>query len=348
MKLKIWTCALVALAFVASAFLTRWMRAIAATIGAVDRPNERSSHSVPTPRGGGVAIVISSLVAIGVLTASGIVAMHLFLAIAGGGAAVALVGFVDDYRTLSARTRLVVHLIAAGWAVFWIGPAGIPLPEGHAAVVEVLEATSYTVGIVWFLNIFNFMDGIDGIAAAEATYICVATALLAGYLGAVGLAAVALVLGAASAGFLVWNWPPAKIFMGDAGSGYLGFVLAVLAVFWLKLAPGAIWTWIILAGVFVVDSTVTLARRMWRGEPLATAHRMHAYQHAAVRFGHARVTATVIIINGVWLLPLGVASALRPEYAMATTVIALFPIGGLAVVLGAGCKGGNAREKLGS
>lgn len=282
-----------------------------------------------------MAIVVSSLIGTGILTASGLAGVDLFVAIAGGGGAVALTGLLDDYKTLSARTRLAVHFIAAGWAVFWAGPAEF-LAGGHSAPVKVLGAIASTVGIAGFLNIFNFMDGIDGIAASEAAFVCAAVALLAGYLGGFGLAAVALMLGAASAGFLVWNWAPAKIFMGDVGSGYIGFNLGVLALFSLKLGPARIWTWLILAGVFLVDSVITLTRRMWRREALATAHRMHAYQHAAVRFGHARVTAAVIIINVAWLLPLAVASVLRPEYGMAITVVALLPICGLAVLLGAG------------
>ena len=280
--------------------------------------------------------MIPSLIAIGVLTAFGVVGVDLFLAIAGGGAAVALTGLLDDYRTLSVRIRLAVHLIAAGWAVFWIGPVEFPVPEGHSALVDVLGAIVSTVGIAWFLNIFNFMDGIDGIAASEGTFICTAGALLAGYLGGAGLAAVALILGAASAGFLLWNWSPARIFMGDVGSGYIGFVLGVMAVSGLKLGPNTIWTWLILGGLFVMDSTITLARRMWRREALATAHRMHAYQHAAARFGHARVAAAVIIIDVTWLLPLAVASAVRPEYGMAIAAIALLPIAGAGVLLGAG------------
>lgn len=336
----IWIYAAATSTFVASTFLTWWTCRIASAVGVIDTPNERSSHSVPTPRGGGLAIVISSLAAIGVLAAAGIVGVDLLVAVGGGGAAVASSGLLDDYRTLSARTRLTVHLLAGAWAVFWIGPSWLLFAGWRPVLVTALAAIISTVGIAGFLNVFNFMDGIDGVAAAEAAFVCASAALLATHLGGVGLAAVALILAAAAGGFLVWNWAPAKIFMGDVGSGYLGFMLGVLAVFGLKLGPTTLCTWLILAGIFVVDGGITLMRRMCRGEALATAHRMHGYQHAAVRFGHARVTAAVIMINVAWLLPLAIASALRPDYAIAIMVLALAPIAGLAVFLGAGCPEG--------
>lgn len=334
--MKILVFALIAPTFLASLLLTMWARSVAMATGVIDTPNERSSHAIPTPRGGGVAIVASSLIGIGILTAAGVVSIHLFVAIAGGGVAVALVGLLDDYRALPARARLAVHLIAAGWAVFWSDPTGFLLAGGHLALPKMLGGAVSAVGIAWFLNIFNFMDGIDGIAASEAAFVCGAAGLLAGCIDGVGLVAVALILAAASLGFLVWNWPPARVFMGDVGSGYIGFVLGVMAVFEVNLSFEKIWMWFVLCGIFVVDSTITLARRFWRREALATAHRMHAYQHAAARFGHGRVTAAALAINVLWLLPLAAVSALWVNHGMLVTVAALVPLGGLAVLLGAG------------
>jgi Fuc2NAc and GlcNAc transferase len=162
------------------------------------------------------------------------------------------------------------------------------------------------VGLVWLLNLYNFMDSIDGIAGVEALSICLGATLLSllstdaraeWYLPAL--------LAAATLGFLVWNFPPAKIFMGDAGSGFLGLMLGVLAVRAAAVSPAWLWSWIILLGVFVVDATMTLLRRWQRHETLYQAHRSHAYQHAAVEHGaHRPVTIAVATINLLWLLPI--------------------------------------------
>jgi Fuc2NAc and GlcNAc transferase len=184
------------------------------------------------------------------------------------------------------------------------------------------------------MNLFNFMDGIDGIAATEATFVSWGGALLA------SMAAVssevrwaAVLLGAACLGFLRWNWPPARIFMGDVGSGYLGYVIAVLAVAATRENPAALWIWLILGGVFFVDATVTLLRRLLRGDRIYEAHRSHAYQWLARRWeSHAKVTWAVLTVNVLWLLPCAVFATRRPGIAAATAILALAPLVLFAVV----------------
>ena len=161
------------------------------------------------------------------------------------------------------------------------------------------------MGIVWALDLFNFMDGIDGIAAGEAVFVCLAavlTAALAG--GALTNNPAALLLAAASLGLLIWNWPPARIFMGDVGSGFLGFAIAVLALAEARHNDVALLVWAILGAFFVADSGVTLVRRMLRRARLHEAHRTHAYQHLAQRWrSHRLVTLAVLLGNLLWLLP---------------------------------------------
>src|SRR5262249_277790 len=161
-----------------------------------------------------------------------------------------------------------------------------------------LGAAGYVVallGIVWVLNLFNFMDGIDGIAASEAVFItCIAAlvGLIRGWPAEVPAAS--WVLAFASAGFLCGNWAAARVFVGDVGSGYLGYVIAVLALASARTDPVALWAWLILGGVFFVDATMTLARRCLRGERVLEAHRSHAYQWLARRWGsHSKVTGTM-------------------------------------------------------
>lgn len=325
------------IALAATYLLTRLIRQAAGSLGLIDVPNERSSHAHPTPRGGGLAIAVSSMAAMGLLTARGIMSTHLFLAIGPGGAAVAAVGFIDDIRPLSARFRLFVHFLAAAWAVVCIGPVDFFHIERSLPELGWLGYVISTVGIVWFLNMFNFMDGIDGIAASQAVFMCAGMALLALYSGAIAhIAAAAIIIGTGSLGFLLWNWPPAKIFMGDVGSGYLGYVFAVMGLASGAHSASAPWSCLILAGVFAVDATFTVIRRFLRGERVTQAHRTHGFQLLARNMGHRNVTLSTALLNTVWLLPCGFASVLWPQYALWISVIALTPLILAAIAIGAG------------
>jgi Fuc2NAc and GlcNAc transferase len=302
----------------------------------LDHPNERSSHVAPTARGGGLAIVLSFLAGLVALRALGQVNDMLLWALVGGGLAVALVGFVDDHGHLSPRVRLLVHFAAVAWALYWL--CGMPpLPVGWGYVVDGPAWTMLgAVALVWLLNLYNFMDGIDGIAGIEAVCVTLGALLLGG-------STTWLLLAAAAAGFLVLNWPPARIFMGDVGSGFVGFALGILAVdaaAWevVPLASSAI-----LLGVFLVDATVTLFRRWLGGERVSQAHRSHAYQHAARRFGgHRPVVLAVIAINGLWLLPWAWVAQAWPGWSMGAVLVALGPLAWLAWRLGAGTEEGRA------
>ena len=320
-----------------SVALTLAMRRFALSRGLLDIPNERSSHKVPTPRGGGAAIVITATIGFALLFALGRIDFALFAALAGG-LAVAAVGFVDDRHAVPALVRLAAHVAAALWALAWLG--GLPaLPlGGHSVALGAFGTVVGVLGIVWVLNLFNFMDGIDGLAASEATFVAWSGALLtAAAFASAGVAAAAVVFGASCLGFLSWNRPPAHIFMGDVGSGYLGYVLAVLALAAARSNPVALWAWLILGGAFFVDATVTLLRRLLRGERVYEAHRSHAYQWLARRWGsHGKVTVTVVAVNVLWLLPIALLAAKFPAYAALSVIVALAPLALLAAAVGSG------------
>ncbi|QIT57250.1 glycosyltransferase family 4 protein [Aquisalimonas sp. 2447] len=326
-------------AFLAAFLLTGAVRRYALSADMMDVPNERSSHDVPTPRGGGVAVVAVSLVGLLVLGVVGAFPLAGLIALGLGGGAVAGIGWLDDHADVPARWRLLVHLVAAAWVVAWAGGApALALPAVNwewgwfGALVLVLF-------IGWLLNLYNFMDGIDGIAGVEAVTVTGVAAVLLWWAGASGWALVAGLFTAASLGFLVWNWPPAKIFMGDAGSGFLGFALAALAV--LTWADGGltVWAWLILLGVFIVDASITLVRRVLRGERFYEAHRSHAYQHASRYFGaHLPVTVAVATINLVWLAPLAFAAALWPAWGVVLLVVAWLPLAGICLHFRAGLR----------
>jgi Fuc2NAc and GlcNAc transferase len=333
-------------ALAGAALLTQVMRVIARGGALLDVPNARSSHAVPTPRGGGAAIVLVTTAGVIAGALRGEIAPGLAIALAVGGTAVGLVGFADDRGSLPAGVRLGVHFGAALVALKCLG--GLP-PLLIGAHLLDLGWTGYvlgSLGIVWAVNLFNFMDGIDGIAASEALFVAAAGSMLSLVTnGAPGVSFIGLVFAAACGGFLLWNWPPARIFLGDVGSGYLGYVIVVLAVAATRDNPVALWVWLILGGAFFVDATVTLARRILRNERVHEAHRSHAYQWLARRWrSHRKVTLAVVAVNLFWLLPCAVLAARVPRYAGAAVILALAPLAALVAAIGSGRKEHKATE----
>jgi Fuc2NAc and GlcNAc transferase len=307
----------------------------------LDVPSDRSSHAQPTPRGGGLALTLAHLV--GVLAASmlGLIFPELVVALVGGGLAVAVVGFLDDHGHVSASWRLLCHFLVFGWAVWWLGglpPVDFgwgPVNLGWAGTVLLL------VYLAWFLNLFNFMDGIDGIAGVQALTMCVTAALLLYVFGdRPGAALPVVLLAAATAGFLAWNWPPAKIFMGDVGSCYLGYALGALALWTVVEGWLTPWVWLILGGAFLADATVTLFVRARAKATLIKAHRSHAYQRLSRHWrGHLPVTLAFTAVNVLWLGPWAVVATRWSHYGAVCAVVALVPLFLIAVRLGAGLQG---------
>jgi Fuc2NAc and GlcNAc transferase len=331
-------CFLIVLgAAAASALATGWVRRMALSRGILDTANARSSHVGTMPRGGGVAIVLVCGVGVPGLWALGWLDRDLALALLGGGLPIAGIGFLDDRRSVSVRLRLLVHWASAAWVVVCFG--GLPpMQVGHHLydlgwVGHLLAVTA----VVWVVNLFNFMDGIDGIAGIEAVMVATLGAVFAGVIGAPGVSAAAALFAAACGGFLLWNWPPARIFMGDAGSGFLGMYIAVLALACARSSAIAVFIWLILAGAFFVDATVTFLRRLLRGARVHEAHREHAYQRLSRRWSsHLRVDVALIGINLVWLGPCAWAASVNPEAAGYIVLVALAPIAVAATMLGAG------------
>jgi Fuc2NAc and GlcNAc transferase len=325
-------------AFVLSLLLTGLLRSYALKMRLLDIPNRRSSHTVPTPRGGGLAVVLVFVAGAAALAwHQDIPPSHLFPLLLPT-LLVAAIGWLDDHYSIPATVRLLVHLLAAGLALVLLpGLPDLPLLQGQVP----LAAWSYPVvliGLVWVVNLNNFMDGIDGIASVEALFVAAGAAAILRLNGGAGSFLVLLVLlGAAVAGFLVWNWPPAKIFMGDVGSGFLGMAIGLLAL--VTSARGGInlWTWLILYGFFAVDATCTLVRRFLRREKVFEAHRGHAYQILARRWqSHRKVTGLVLAINICWLFPLAVVSSRCPDWAAPCAALALCPLILGAIRTGAG------------
>ncbi len=321
--------------FFLSMLLTARVRRLALEQHIIDTPNERSSHTVPTPRGGGIAIVVAVLV--------GYIALFLLHApwqwlatLYSSGLLVAWVGWRDDRNPLSPGVRLLFQFIAAG--LLFVGFSPVPevtfnplvLPPGVVGVCVVFYA-------VWMLNLYNFMDGIDGIAGVQALTMSLGASVLLFVHGDPLLATAYLVIAPTCAGFLRWNWHPARIFMGDVGSTFLGMLFAGLLLWGEQRGSLPLPVGFILFGSFLVDATFTLFTRLARKKPPHIAHKSHAYQKAnqAGRPHHA-ISLTYAMINLLWLLPMAWVALRFPQYELWILLLAWAPLILLAAVYKAG------------
>jgi UDP-N-acetylmuramyl pentapeptide phosphotransferase/UDP-N-acetylglucosamine-1-phosphate transferase len=318
--------AVVAVAFAVSCLGTRALIALLRQ-RVVDVPNARSSHVTPTPRGGGIAVIGTIAAAWLALGAAGLVPTSgMVIALAAAG--LATVSWLDDLQGLSPAIRLLAQFVAVALGL-WMLPRGAIfqgwLPSG-------LDAVAAALLWVWFANLFNFMDGIDGIAGSEAAAIGIGIAVVAA--GDVGLAWPAAAIVGAALGFLVWNWMPARIFLGDVGSVPLGYLLGYLLY---QLALRGQWqAALILPSYFLADATITLLRRLARGERVWQAHREHFYQRAVQRgLSHAAVVTRVIAAD---LVLVACAVAATRGWGFAALVAAAATVTVLLFVLGRGVR----------
>ncbi|WP_168408994.1 MraY family glycosyltransferase [Acinetobacter indicus] len=323
--------------FILAFAMTYFMRAYAIKKNIIDNPNERSSHSVPTPRGGGVAVVCSYLLALTVLIYSQQLTVHIGLTLMAAGFVIALLGFLDDHGHINSMLRLAIHFLVAIGVVMSLG-----------GFSEVVAFNSLELGfianiiavlfLVWLLNLYNFMDGINGIASVEAITTTVSMAILYYVLNSTLNSDILWLLAACVFGFLLWNFPKAKIFMGDACSGFLGLTLGILALIALKENLALFCAWIICLGVFVVDATYTLIKRVLSGYKMYDAHRSHSYQILSRKWGsHTPVTLAVAAINLLWLLPLAYYTVTQPlAYPEFMVLVAYLPLILIAMKLKAG------------
>lgn len=295
------SAAILLIASLISVALTGVIRTLVIKRGRLDVPNERSSHNVPTPRGGGLAFVV--VVTAGALTLGVLDASASILVCTVGGMLIAGIGYADDVFALPALPRLGVHIIASTLVV--VALLRVADKPVFAYLPALLSGVILVVAVVWAINLFNFMDGIDGIAASQAMLTSASSAFLATYsTESAPWILVAFTLAGSCLGFLVWNWPPAKIFMGDVGSGFLGLWLAVLAIAFHQTSALPIWTSVLLSSPFIADATTTLIRRMGRGEQWYAAHRSHAYQRLARRLdSHLAVTRILWILHAAVIFP---------------------------------------------
>lgn len=293
------------LAFILSLLITQWIRNYSVKKEILDIPNERSLHSLPTPRGGGIAIVFTFTLFVLFLAAIGTIDLNLSMGVVFGGLIVAAIGYCDDLYSLSPKLRIFIHILAATWGVYWIGGCSFLDMGTYKSFFLWVGYFLGITGVVWCVNFYNFMDGIDGLAGAEGVFISLTGSIVLWWLGYPSLALVLGLLMAAIAGFTFWNWPPAKIFLGDIGSGYLGYTFGILALYTANKRILPITFWGIILGVFLCDATCTLLLRVYKKKPWYKAHREHAYQELVSKgISHKYTTLIILFINLFILMPL--------------------------------------------
>ncbi len=273
-----------------SFIITFFYRKIAIKKSILDIPNDRSSHSIPTPRGGGLAIVIAFYVGLAWLFFNNEIEKKLFYALLVG-LILVIVGLLDDVISLSPVLRFAIQTLTVIIAIYILG--GLNKFDLGFFMIEakIILSILAVIGIIWFINLYNFIDGIDGYASMQAIFV-------AGALFFLTKSMTALLLTFATLGFLPWNWQRAKIFMGDVGSTLLGFVLAIFAIYYQNTSEISIVHWLILTSLFWFDATITLFRRWKNKEKLSQAHRKHSYQRLVQSgFSHQKVTLIGLAIN---------------------------------------------------
>ncbi|MBE0491157.1 MAG: glycosyltransferase family 4 protein [Sulfurospirillum sp.] len=276
--------------FLLSFTLTYYIKEYAIKKSLVATVNERSSHTVPTPHGGGIAVAITWFIGLVYLYINSQIDPALFYALIVG-AVIAVVGLIDDLVELSPKFRMIVFT--------WVGITGLYIIGGLKIITlglfdisnPIITSTIAMLLILWYINLTNFIDGIDSYLAVKFIFLSVAGLLL---FGADHFA----VLGVSVLGFLYWNWHQAKIFMGDVGSTLLGYTIAIITIYYANEEPTNLWIWITLYGVFWFDATLTLIRRKLHAEQLSQAHKKHAYQRLTqVGWSHSKVTLYALGLN---------------------------------------------------
>lgn len=352
----------------------------AARLRLQDLPNDRSSHHRPTPRGGGVGIVAAFLLAVPWCLPDDLRGGWTLWLPLGAAVSLALIGLADDLRGLGLTIRLAAQSLAVAVLLLammhGLAPAaesdigvltavtGLPsiaawLPAGMSpwlvTALDIIVVPVLLFAGVWWINLFNFMDGIDGLAAVQALFMLVAALAIKATGYGVGSdfsegpdfnsfitapsAAASLVLAAAVAGFLLLNWAPARVFMGDAGSLFLGFSIFATAAHDVTYGDMSLWSWLILGALFLVDASVTLVRRWFTGQSVTAAHRGHLYQRLSRRWGrHSTVALVYCLVNTVWVFPLALLAHRTPLWAPMILVLACLPLAVVAWRAGAGLK----------
>ena len=281
-----------------SSLITDFVRRFSIKNKLLDIPNDRSSHDIPKPKGGGISIVLIILGTVAVLSFFGMIKPDISMSMLVGLSIVAVVGLIDDYKDLSILVRTIFYFIAAVFSIYLIGGiTSISISDYYFD----LNHIGFFLGVlflVWTTNLYNFMDGTDGFAAIQTICIGLFCGLLLYLIAETSYAIIMFCLVASTIGFLHWNWAPAKIFMGDVGSCTIGFLFGLLSLYMEKMGIISIAVWLVLLSPFIVDSTFTLLKRIINKEKWYTAHNMHAFQKLYQSgLAHNKLAIGLLVMN---------------------------------------------------
>lgn len=296
-------------------------RQLAIHWGITASPNFRTLHEGVKPRAGGIVFALVFLAGCTLLWWWGGVSSRMALGLIVGGTAATSFGFADDVFNIGVRWKLLAQAVLSAWTLFVFGgsPVDFPFTPGW------IDTSLAWFGLVWLVNLYNFMDGIDGMAASGSVFLSCGAIVLLALSGSAGLGFVFALLAVCTGAFLIFNWEPSRLFMGDAGSVFLGYLFGVLIVATVGLHQLSIFSWVVLFGYFAVDTTTTTLLRVlmtsrWYGE-----HRSHAYQNLARLRSHRAVVTGVCAYHFLWLLPLAIWTVLSPAMAPAAVALAWIP-----------------------
>lgn len=315
-------------AFLLSAGINAWLIARPREGLAIDLPGARRMHKAPTPRGGGMGIALAVLLfGLGPFLP---VEPRPLVPIIIGVLTVAVVSWLDDRRGVPAGWRLVAHCLGAALVVWALAPELPGVPEGMKGLGVLMVGVALTISLVWSINLHNFMDGIDGLLAMQAAFVAGFLLALPSVAGDVVVLVPAAATVAASLGFLPYNFPRARIFMGDVGSTVIGLVIALLLLLSVRHGHLSAAAALVLPILFVTDASLTLASRMFRGRRWYHGHREHLYQWLARSSGsHVPVSAGFLLVNLAAVAPTVLLIRARPEHGTVVAVIAYAVAGGL-------------------
>tara|TARA_B110000967_G_C18898349_1_gene572501 strand:+ start:430 stop:1440 length:1011 start_codon:yes stop_codon:yes gene_type:complete len=292
--------------------------------GIISNPNYRTLHELPIPRGGGIVFSTLFILAILLIWRYLQLSDNLLLILGVGGGVASLLGFIDDIKNIRARFKLIIQLLLSSWVLYCLYLDNLLFLNWMPFFLTI---PAFLFFMVWIINAYNFMDGVDGMAASGAIFTSLTLALVLSLTGnSVELIAIFILMAALISGFIFFNWPPASIFMGDAGSVFLGYIFGSLLLFTSLNGYISIWIWLTVFGYFFADTTVTQIVRVISIKKWYLPHRSHAYQNLArITGSHLKVTSGVTLYNIIWILPLTLLSALKPEMAVIISMLAICP-----------------------
>lgn len=312
-KFAFWSLVVV---FFLSLGLSYYLISFAKKRNLVDMPNDRSSHTIPTPRGGGISISLSLIACLIWMGVWNVGETALFLWFGATAFLVALVAVIDDVRDLNTAIRAGLYLLIA--CVFALSINGMSSIDLYECLLIFIS----TLVLAWGANLYNFMDGADGLAAIQALIVSLPIGYIFYLAGHDEMAMLCFVIAVSTAGFLIWNWPPAKIFMGDVGSCTLGFGFGGLILISIKQNILSVHIWLILLSVFIVDATLTLISRFLKREKWYQAHRSHSYQrYLQMGHSHNQLSVNFLIFGLVVLWPLAYLAHQIPQYGLFISII---------------------------